>query len=245
MSGLEHIGYDMLFFPLSNKDIQQCPCVIRAYDITIPQLRTWVTKFGFSQEQVNIVVDKTKDTSKANETIRIYKRYCKWEGVVYVSWFELDSSTNDWLKAPMPLSLDIVDPQTKQDKPITQYPIFFLPYRETEKPRLIDHKGRVFLDENKQEAQTAILSGFTNKLTRSSNIYASKGAEDGTGSSLKQIENLRLEGGRVLSQPINFFSPEAPDPMTLRAMEYFDDANSQETNQVNFAALNREDTEDS
>lgn len=240
--GLEHIGYDMLFFPLSNKDIQQCPCVIRAYDITIPQLRTWVSKFGFDQEQVNIVVDKTKDTTKANETVRIYKRYCKWEGVVYVSWFELDSSTNDWLKAPMPLSLDIIDPKTGQDKPVTQYPIFFLPYRETEKSRLIDHKGRVFLDENKQEAQTAILSGFVNKLSRSSNIYAAKSAEDGTGSSLKQVDNLRLEGGRVLNQPINFFSPEAPDPLTLRAMEYFDDANSQETNQVNFAALNREDS---
>lgn len=240
--GIEHIGFDMLFFPLSNKDLQQCPCVIRAYDITIPQLKSWVTKFGFVSEQVNTVIDKTKDTSKANETIRIYKRYCKWEGSVYVSWFELESSTSDWLKAPMPLSLDIIDPQTKQQKPITQYPIYFLPYRETEKPRLIDHKGRVFLDENKQEAQTAILSGFVNKLTRSANIYAAKNSEDGTGSSLKQLANLKLVGGRILSAPVEFFSPPAPEPLTLTALEYFDEANSQETNQVNFAAMNRTDS---
>lgn len=240
--GIEHIGFDMLFFPLSNKDLQQCPCLIRAYDITIPQIRTWVSKFGFDATQVKIITDKSKDTSKANETIRIYKRYCKWNGVVYVSWFELDSSTSDWLKKPMPLDLDIIDTKTGQPKPVTQYPIFFLPYRETEKSRLIDHKGRVFLDENKQEAQTAILSGFINMLTRASNVYAAKAGEDGTGSSLKQIANLKLVGNRVLSQAVTFFTPPAPEPLTLNALQYFDDANSQETNQVNFAALNREDS---
>ena len=265
----EHIGHDNLFFARTNRDIQQAPRVIRAYDITLLQLKNFVTKFGFSQEQVDLLIQHRKDTSKQDETVRCYKEFFKYQGIVYVGWFVLEeaSQVSDWLKSPIPLSLGISEqvtvmesvniphpaipgmmvPQQQstlkwQDKPVSQYPIFILYYRETEKPKIVDHVGRVFLDESKQESQTAILSGFVNGLTRASNIYGSTGQEDGSGSSLKELDNVKLVGGRIFNKPIDFFSPPYPDPMVLKAMQWFDVSNSQETNQPNFAANNRQDS---
>lgn len=253
---IEYIEHDKLLFPKSILDIQQAPDIIRVYDVTIIQLKKFVDSYGFEAEQVNAIIDQIKDTTKEKETVRIYKKYCKYEGVVYVAWFCLEYGVKDWLKAPQKHYIGIRSKQpinqiggmsnsTNEewiDSDLELYPIFVLPYRETEKPFLFDHKGRVFLDENKQEANTAILSAFVNGLTRASNLYASQKKEDGTGSSLKEIQGLKLNPNRVFNNPIEFFTPPYPDPMVLNALQYFDVSNSQETNQVNFAAMNRQDS---
>lgn len=263
---IEHIGHDNLFFPRSNINIQFAPRIIRKYDMTLSQLDKFVSKYGFSAAQVSRLKEVRRNTQKETETLIVYKCFFKKDGQVFVSWFSLEAGVDDWLCAPAALDLGIAEqqmqPQTVMQtdpltgmtvpttvmqpvwvpSPIKQYPIFILPYRQTEKPRIIDHKGRAFLDENKQEAQTAILSSFINGLTRASNIYASPSAEDGTGSSLKEIENLKLAGGRVLSKPMDFWSPPYPDAMVLTALQHFDVANSQETNQPNFAVVNRKDS---
>lgn len=244
--GVEHIGHDMLFFPRSNKNIQQAPRVIRAYDLTLIQLDAFVTKFGFSAEEVDLIKQSRKDNEKMNETVRIYKGFYKYQSQVYVCWFALEADNMNWLKKPELLDLGLIDltygTQTQQPKYPSQYPIFILPYRETEKPKLVDRKGRCFLDGPKQEAETAILSGYVNGLTRASNLYASVGMEDGTGAGLKELENTLLKGGRIFNKPLTFFNTDYPDPSVLKALQYFDTANAQETNQVNFAAMNREDS---
>lgn len=255
---IEHVGHDNLFFAMTGLNIQYAPRIVRKFDVTLLQLKRWVVQYGFSEEQVQKIIDASKNTQKADETIKVYKNFFKKEGQVFVAWFCLELGVNDWLKAPEALQLGIKEQQaqvvTNQqtgqpepktlwvDKPITQYPIFILPYRETEKPKITDHKGRVFLDENKQEAQTAILSGYINGLTRASQVYAATGQEDGTGSSLKEIQNVKLSGGRILNKPINFWSPPYPDPQVLRALQYFDVSNSQETHQLSFAVMNRADS---
>lgn len=276
--GIEHVGHDMLFYPLTITDLQASPEVIRAYDVTRLQLETYVKEYGFDAEQVRVYFSTFKDTQRENEVHRIYKRFFKYQGVVYTSWFSDKPETSDWLKKPEPAFVGIKEKKTVMvpvtrtvmqpvaagpngeviqvpqqvteqqpqeqwvPKPLTQYPIFLLPYRESEKPKLFDRKGRVFLDEAKQECQTAILSGFVNGLTRAANIYASMDKEDGTAGSLKEINNLKLTGGRILNKKVNLWHPDYPDPMVLRALQYFDVANSQETNQINFAVMNREDS---
>jgi len=263
---IEHIGHDNLFFPRSNINLQFAPRIIRSYEVTLSQLDKFVTKYGFSADQVARLKDSRKETKREVETLTIYKCYYKREGQVFVAWFSLEAGVDDWLLAPSALDLDIAEqqmqPQTVMQadpltgmpvpttvmqpvwvpSPIKLYPIFILPYRQTEKPRIIDHRGRVFLDEMKQEAQTAILSAFINGITRASNVYASPEKEDGTGAALKELENIKLAGGRVLSNPMRFWSPPYPDPMVLGALQQFDVSNSQETNQPNFAVMNREDS---
>lgn len=239
---LEQIGHDNLFFPCSAIDLQFSARVVRRYEMTLLQLDKFVTTFGFDAAQVSKLRDTRKGTAKDLETIAIYKQYCKKDGQVYVAWFALDSGCTDWLKVPQVLDLGLVDIKTLQPIATTFYPIFIELYRESEKPHIMSHKGRVFYDNNKQEAQTAILSGYVNKMTRAANIYASPVKEDGTGASIKEVEGLQMQGGRIMNQPINFWSPESPDPQVLTALQYFDVANSQETNQPTFAVNNRQDS---
>lgn len=251
--GIEHIGHDQLFFPRSVRKIQQAPRLVRRYDVTTLQLKKWVDAYGFSQEQVQKLIDKVKETQKEAETIPIYKLYFKKDDVVYVAWFSEEGDCDDWLKAPtklylgikqkMVVGIDVMGEPQEQwvDADITEYPIFRLAYRITEKQKEVDNKGRVFLDENKQEANTAVLSGFVNGITKASNLYASPSTEDGSGGSLKELDQ-KLRGGRILSKPINFWAPPYPDFQILKALQFFDVANANETNQVSFAAMNREDS---
>ena len=258
--GLEYVAHDRLFWPRSVESIKDAPRVVRMYKVTTTRMREWVRTFGFNGEQVDIIAAKKKETQKEGETSDIYKLFFKKEGIVYVAWFCLTDGVQDWLKAPDKLFLGISHKQQPQNitqmpgmpqqpqqpqwvpSDVKEYPVFVLPYRESEKPKVVDHKGRVFYDENKQEAQTAVLSAFVNGLTRASNVYSSPAEEDGTGVKLKELEDVKLTGGRIMSKPMTFWSPPYPDPMILNYLRYSDDANSEETNQVNFAALNREDS---
>lgn len=240
---LEHIGHDNLFFPRSSIDIQFSRSVVRRYEMTLLQLDGFTkVPYNFNQEQVEKLRASRKGSQKETETLEVYKHFCKVDSVVYVSWFCLSDGCNDWLKAPVKADLDLIDPRSGQPIPVTSYPIFVLPYRETEKPMIVEHKGRVYYDENKQEAQTAILSGYTNGLTRAATVFASPAGEDNTGSSLKEIEGVQLVGGRVFSKPLNFWHTDYPDPSVLKALQFFDVSNSQEVNQPSFAANNREDS---
>ena len=255
---IEQVGHDKLLFPRSAIDIQQCPRIIRSYDVTILQLQKFVESFGFDPEQVDLIRKTRKNTQKENETVRIYKLYFKSKGIVQVGWFCLTDGVTDWLKKPIQFYCGIDEQQMQMiqqnpllppepvaqwvNRPMNLYPIFILPYRETEEPKIVDHKGRCYLDEAKQEAYTALWSIFVTKSTRANYTFASPSTEDGTGASLKELEDIKLTAGRVLNRPMQFWSPPAPDSTILRILQYADAANSEETNQVNFAAMNREDS---
>lgn len=241
---LEHVGHENLFFPRTSIDIQFSRYVVRRYQMTLTQLETFTqAPYSFNPTEIAALKQsRQSNTAKELETIDIYKMMCRKEGAIYVAWFCLQEGCTTWLSNPTLLDMGLIDPTTGQPKPTTTYPFFILPYRETEKPTIIEHKGRCYYDENKQEAQTAILSGYVNGLTRASNLYASPAKENGTGGAIKTIDNLVLSGGRMLSEPVTFWSPPYPDPTVLNALQYFDVANSQETNQPSFAVNNRKDS---
>lgn len=128
-----------------------------------------------------------------------------------------------------------------QPSPLNSYPIFILPYRETEKPLLFDHLGRCYLDGDKQEAQTAITTAYVNSMNRAMKVYASPKQDDGSGRPAKQLP-IKLANGTILDRPMEFWNMPYPDPSALKALQYLDNANSQEVGQVNFAANNRQDS---
>lgn len=243
---IEQIGHDKLFYPRSSIDLQQCPRLVRAYDVTLLQLQNWVAKYGFSSPEVDNIRATRKDNKKEAETIRIYKLYFKKLGIVQVAWFSLENGCKDWLKNPVQFycGIDDVDQQTGKatPRPMKLCPIFIQHYRITEEARIVESKGRGFLDSYKQEAQTALWSAFINGMNRATNIYASPAEEDGTGSSLKEIADLRMAPGRFLNRPVKFWNPPYPDALVLRTLQHMDVSNSEETGQVNFAAMNREDS---
>ena len=266
----EHVGHENLFFSYGALDIQACDTIIRLYEFTSFQLRSAVKDFDFNSAQVDMLLKQevSKEYSTDNDNYKIYKVMFKYDGIVNVAWFSFDST--DWLKSPSPLYLGrkklvetvqetttvTPDPLTGIPVPSTQsqtiqtwiddyetdYPIFLLRYAVGESKAITSTKGRVFYDEYKQEAQTAIASGYVNGLVRAANIYGSVGGVDpGNTAAPKQIET-KLEHGGIYDKPVNFWSTNYPDPGVLSAMQWFDVYNSQEVGQVNFAVTNRKDS---
>lgn len=251
---VEHVGFDKLFWPRSCKDIRQAKRIIREYDYTLIELRQFVKKFGWDPAQVNNIINARKSGKKDAETNKIYKVLFKEDGIVMCGWFCLDDGCSDWLKQPQQHYIGIDEQQENVDqitgqptqswepKPLTEYPIEILPYRESEKPKLVDKKGRCYLDGPKQEAQTGILSSFLNGLSRATRVIACPSQDNGTGNQVREVANSELQGGTLLDTPLTFFSQPYPDFQILKTLQYLDTANSQETNQTNFAVMNREDS---
>lgn len=259
---IEHIGHDRLIFPLDAIDIQNCELVIRHYSVSPQQLRVFARDFGFSAQQIKTVLDKALQDKK-EKCVEVYKCFWKKEGVVYYAWYGRDCS--DWMKAPAELYLGIssvqqmpvVDPVTGQnavdpttgtpmteekevDEPVALYPIFILPYYATEQARIIDHKGRVFLDKHKQEAQTANLSQFLNGCQLASGIYPSLAGE--TFKNASSIQSIQIKEYEIPPVPVSYTQFNYPDAVMLSLQQYMDTANSQEVGQVNYAVQNRKDS---
>lgn len=273
--GIEYIAHEDLMFAHDSKDIQASVCVLRRYRPTPLLLRTWCAKFGFDIDQVNNIIEKFKEKGNQDKTIEVYKRFYKFNGCVYVSWFTIEGNCTDWLKKPtklycgidefqqqvqmvnqsvsvgidanrQPIIQNVLTPQTSyswQQKEVENYPVFINYYRETEKPLLFDHIGRCFLDKDKQEMNTAVLTSFCNGCTRAMKIYASP-EEDNIqdGKPAKQLANIKWSNGGIFDKPMAFWHMPYPDPMILKALQYFDVANSQDVGQTDFAATNREDS---
>lgn len=259
---IEHIGHEKMIFPLDARDLQALETVIRVYTVTQPQLRQFVREFGFSADQVRLLLERYSETRK-NESITIYKQLFKFQGVVYTAWFEIAVTTN-WLKAPGKLYLgrkekiiaDIpvegIDPMTRlptvqmtqqevwQEVDETEFPIFLLPYEQLEDEKIVSNQGRVFLDQGKQVALTAIASGYVNGVTRASQIYGSP--KQGTGGRPMVMDDVRMVPGRIYSEQIEFWSTPYPDASVLSGFQALLSYNDAEAGQVNYAVNNRQDS---
>ena len=250
----DHIGNDKLIFPQGSLDIQSHECIMREYSFTPNELSDLVKDFGFDKEQIDLITSAVKDTARCDEPMSIYKVFFKYEKIVYVSWVELKSCSN-FLKAPTQHyvgwdeeveeatpSLDGISPPTTtktwQRKPLLEYPIFLLRYKLTEQKTIQATNGRAFLDRPKQEALTALWSGFINGATRASNVNASPKQQSGTGVAPKQLDTP-FGSGHMWTEPVDFWSPPYPDESMIRAAQNLEVQNSQEVGQLNFAVQNR------
>lgn len=249
----EHIGHDNLYFNKKVRNIQESERVIRRYPVTSTKLKSFVTSFGFSQEQVDLICKKDETSKRTDKIFYIYKQFFKFEGVVYVSWFS-STDTNDWLKMPEPLRLGIAK-QTAgspmlpgyapilewQDAPIDMYPIHILLYKETEEDCITDKVGRAFLDGDWQEAQSAVVSGYVNGMLRASNVYAAPETGDVEGATVKQTDT-ELVNGAIYDKPLKFFHTDYPEATVLMALNYFNSAQAQQAGQVDYATMARKDS---
>lgn len=262
---VEHVGHDQLFFPTDSINLQNCEFVVRRYEVTTNQLRLFVKNNGFDAKQVEQLVQKdaAEATSKCKQIRKVMYKDTD-TGLVMVAWYSLEDC-NEWLKKPEPLFLGVreqvdetvlvpqVDPltgavlqvpqQTKTWKDVyeTDYPYEALFYDETEEPKIFDHKGRIWLDQYKQEAHTSIWTGFCNRLTRSANVYCSPRTSN-NGEQIPKLVSMELVNGGIYSIPLDFWSVAGPDPTVINALQYMESANANETNQVAWAVNNRKDS---
>lgn len=237
-----HIGHEFLLFPSDTtvSGFQRAPEMSVIYGVTLPELQDYVEDHGFNKEQVTILENKLKEReAKEESTLPIHKFFYRDEetGLVHVGWACVNDTT-DWLLAPKKLYLGAAGEDG--DMLADDYPIELLPYQVCENERIWDIKGRAFLDEHDQEACTQLATAFVNRAIVSSFILAAL-KQQGDDPEPKQLD-VELANGKIISQPLDWFNIDPPDPALLQGMMTLINQNANELGQVNFAAMNRKDS---
>jgi len=121
----------------------------------------------------------------------------------------------------------------------TMYPYFLYPYLISENDTIANLKGRVFLDQDTQNAASSLISSLLTKTRRSSGLYFSKDTPDPNDDFLLQ-KNIAFRIGSLINGKIKEFQLAAPDAALFQALNTLIASNQQETSQVNFAENNRQ-----
>lgn len=134
-------------------------------------------------------------------------------------------------------------PQTPQYEPAfeTAFPYVLFPYLISENDTIAELKGRVFLDQDIQEAITSLISSTCTQSRRASGLYFSKDVSDPNDDILMQ-KNIFFRSGCLINGKVSQFALEAPDPSIFSAIQMLTSSNQNETSQVNFAVNNRKDS---
>lgn len=255
----EHCGFDKVFFNTQLEDIQDDEFIMREYKVSCLRLDEFVEQNNFDAQQVDQILEKNSASQKRdNQIFTIYKVYFKYKSQVWICWYTKETNVSDFLKKPEQLKCGLltktIPPQvagaiqlTPQapaqpefvDAPVEQYPIFLFVYREDEEMEITKHNGRAFYDAPQQEARTAVKTGYVNGILRASEVFACATSDDPEATN--RLEEITLEGGKILPAPLNFFSPPFPDPTILQGLQYMDMENSQQTGKMAQAVSNRKD----
>lgn len=121
----------------------------------------------------------------------------------------------------------------------TQYPYFLYPYLVSENDTIANLKGRIFLDQDTQNAASSLLSSTLSQARRSSYLLFSKDTTDPNDDFLMQ-KNILFKAGALINGKIKEFKLDSPDPTMFSAIQALVSSNQQETSQVNFAETNRQ-----
>ncbi len=120
------------------------------------------------------------------------------------------------------------------------YPYVLYPYLISENDTISNLKGRVFLDQDVQNATTSLISSLITKAYRSSYLMFSKDTTDVNCDFLMQ-KNIVGKPGALINGKVKEFELSAPDAQLFTALNTLVSMNQQETSQINFAETNRQD----
>lgn len=196
--------------------------------------------------------------SRDKSLYRVQKIQFKVKGIVQVAWSCIGTCDN-WARKPRPLYLgrrqltpenqlqklmrtvtgNQVPPSTAQFE--TEFPYFLYPYLISENDTISHLKGRIFLDQDAQEAACSLLSSILTQSRRAAGLYGSKDVSDPNDDIFAQ-KNIFLRSGCVLNSKVSFVNLPAPDPGMFSALQTLMVSNQNETTNVSFAAKNRKDS---
>jgi hypothetical protein len=226
---------------------------------------------AWNKEQVEKIVGKASDSAisdpgdstdtRDKSLYKVHKVMFRIKGVVHVGWCCI-GTTDDWARKPRPLYIGrrkVVEqpgikgivqkvvqtvtnqpPQSVEDYE-TNYPYFLYPYLISENDTISHLKGRVFLDQDVQEAVSSLLSSTVTQARRAAGMYFSKDVSDPNDDLLLQ-KNIFFRSGCLINSKVQSFSLPAPDPSMFSAIQMLVSGNQNETSQVNFSTLNRKDS---
>lgn len=152
-------------------------------------------------------------------------------------------------QTPTPEQFGIKDPQhlqqLKDGLPAsdedyeTSYPYFLFPYLITENNTIASLKGRIFLDQDTQNAASSLMSSTLTQARRASGLYFSKDTTDPNADFMMQ-KNIFFKTGALINGKVSQFSLTPPQPSMFTAIQTLISQNQQETSQVNFAETNKQ-----
>lgn len=221
----------------------------------------------WSREQVDKVI--SKDPSTNDYTVRsndgrdkslymVQKNMFRVNGIVQVAW-SCPEVCDNWLRKPRPLFIGMRKPyqaslvekaqammtgqpvKTSEEQYETEYPYILFPYLISENDTISELKGRVFLDQDLQEAVSSLMSSTVTQARRSAGLYFSKDVSDPNDDLLLQ-KNIFFKSGCLINSKVTQFQLTPPDPAMFSAINMLVTANQNETSQVNFAVNNRKDS---
>ena len=123
----------------------------------------------------------------------------------------------------------------------TNFPYILFPYLISENDTIAHLKGRVFLDQDLQEAVCSLVSSACTQTRRAAGMYFSKDVDDPNDDILMQ-KNIFFKPGALINSKVKAFNLSPPDPSTFSAINQLISGNQNETSQVNFAVQNRKDS---
>lgn len=269
--GIEHVSQGEFAFTSDTRDLQAVEMTARTYYYTKTRLLALCgdgtdPENDFSREQVDRIIQKDPDSTptessdaKDKSLYRVFKFMFRVSGVVHVAWGVPDTC-DDWVRVPRPLFIGrkkqsaqinpvmgLVNPQMAQQPPQwenayeTNYPYILFPYLISENDCISELKGRVFLDQDLQEAVSSLLSSTVTQARRAAGLYFSKEVDDPNDDLLLQ-KNIFFRSGCLINSKVKQLSLAPPDPSMFSAIQMLITANQNETSQVNFAAMNRKDS---
>jgi len=228
-------------------------------------VRVQVEKVISKDPETNASIESADIKDKS--LYKIVKFMFRVNGVVHVGW-GCPEVCDDWLRLPRPLFIGRKKPgqptQTAnsmgpgmvlgQGQPMMpqmppppendyekNFPYILFPYLISENDTISQLKGRVFLDQDLQEAVSSLISSTCTQARRASGMYFSKDVSDPNDDLMLQ-KNIFFRNGCVVNSKITAFKIDAPDPGMFSAINMLVSANQNETSQVNFAATNRKDS---
>lgn len=264
----ECVQYEDFAFISDTKDLQSVEMTSRKYYFTRTQLNKLKGEGpdDFSEAQIRKLIEMepsadsvTTVSTKDASLYKIYKNMMRVNGIVYVAWSSPDVC-DDWLRIPRklfvgrksitqaenPMQAALLKARTAvtgrpvtTDAEETMYPYFFYPYSISEDTTIANLRGRVFRDQDIQEAVTSIMSSLVTKLRRSAGLYFARKDGDPNNSILMD-KNVEFKSGVIFNGDIKEMKIDAPEAMLFAAVQGLISGNQAETSQINFAETNRQ-----
>lgn len=224
----------------------------------------------FNSVEVDKVITKEPESTSSDSSdpadgkdlslYKLYKVMFRVNGIVNVAWCCPDVC-DDWVRAPRPLFIGRkklsapVQPSMVQMGGIpaqpqqptwendyeTHFPYILFPYLISENDTIAQLRGRIFLDQDMQEAVSSLMSSTITQARRAAGLYFSKDVADPNDDLMMQ-KQVFFRAGCLINSKVTQFQLTPPDPSSYSAIQMLVSANQNETSQVNFAANNRKDS---
>ena len=234
---VEAVNYEDFGFPEDTRDIQACEMLVHRHYFTAIQLLDMVEVDDFNEDIIDRLVEDHGQAPEVESLYQVEKVLFKHDNKVHVAW-SCNAKCDDWLRDPRPLYLGRRDGEMLQDE--TQYPYVVFPYNIQEDSAVQNATGRAFADRTTQETITSLMSSFVTAHRRAANFYFAKDNEDPNNTNVQT--SVRFQNGALIDANIKQFQLRPPDTSMIGAIQSLMSQNAQEQSQINYAAMNRQDS---